>query len=95
MITEQSKGNESVRIDRIHERIRVNAHTRSVNDKLVHLGEALQEKLNAGANQNENLDGSTFDDDPHLEIGFTACTGSLDLGERELTMGQSLVKIQD
>ena len=81
VVTEQPERDQPVRIDRIHQRVGVNAHTRRVNDEFVYLSEALQEKLNARSDQNENLDGPALNNNSHLEISLTASTGSLHLSK--------------
>ena len=95
MISVQSVRDGPLRINRIHEWVGVDAHTRSVNYKLIKRRQSLQEKLNSRPHQHENLDRSTLKADPHLKVSFAPRTTCLQLCGGKLAVDQSLVQVQD
>ena len=95
MVPEQSERNVAVRVDRIHEWIRVDAHACSVNNNFVNLSKTLQKELDAGPNQDEHLDWPSFDNNPHLEVCFSPCATGLNLSEGEFTVNKSFIQVKD
>ena len=95
MISVQSVRDGPLRINRIHEWVGVDAHTRCVNYKLIKRRQSLQEELNSGPDQHENLDRSTLKADPHLKVSFAPRSTCLQLCCGKLTVDQSLVQVQD
>ena len=90
----EAHGDELVLVERVDEGVRVDAHRRSVEHDLVDRRQLLEEEKDAWPNEDEDLDGSAFDDDPHLKITATASAARPKVGLRKLGVDERFVEVE-
>ena len=85
---------ELVLVERVDQRIGVDAHGGRVEDYLVNTGQFLQEKEDAGADQHVDLDGSALDHDSHLKIAAASRPARPQVRLTEFRMDKRFVQIE-
>ena len=95
VVSVQTKRNVSVLIDKVNERISVDAHTCRVDNKFINFRHSLQKLLDTWPDEHIHLDRPALDHDPHLEVTLTACLARLQLRNRELTVDEGLIKVEN
>ena len=94
VLTVQAHRDQLVLVQRVHQRVRIDAHRGRIKHNLVNTGQFLQEKEDTRADEHIYLNGSAFDHDPHLKIAAASGAARSQVCLAEFRMDKRFVQIE-